>query len=371
MAGLSLWWAPTVLSLLTFQEIDAKDTAAINLLRSESCKPNELASKLPDKSPAYVFYSFPTPPPPKPAAPAASPAAQARNVFQATAGGARPVAASNAPRIDEEDKDDEDKEGKEDKEGEESEEPSASAGAEETEGDAKKEDESNEEKTADDATPDITGLNISEEPAASPEAVRSPSPEAPSKGRVVFIYWCPSGSPVKYRMVYSTTVRGIQQDAMDKVGIEVVGKLETSDKTDLTESAIREVVPNKPKSSSSLPPGGAPRMFGAPAPPGRFGSPASGTPPAASPSRMSSSNPTSPPVFGAPATFGAPRPIRTGSSLSTGSGGSAAASPATGNNDDDESDSSARIQSAFNAFGPRVGGGGGGSFARPRPAGRR
>lgn len=332
------------------QEISAKDTAAINLLRSEACKPNEVASKLPEKSPAYVFYSFPTPPPPKPVRPVTSPnaPAQARNTFQATAGGVRSVPASNAPRIDEEGK-----------EGEEGAEPSESTPAEETEEEGKEDQDEERNVEEKKETPDITGLNIVDEPAQAP--ARSPSPEAASKGRVVFIYWCPSGSPVKYRMVYSTTVRGIQQDALDKVGMEVVGKIETSDKSDVAESAIRDAVPNKSK-SSSLPSMGAPRMFGAPAPAGRFGSPAPAAAPAA---RSPASNPTSPPIFGAP------RPIRTGSSLSTGSGGasSAAASPATGDHDDD-SDSSARIQSAFNAFGPRVGGGGGG-FARPRGPGRR
>ncbi|BEI91317.1 uncharacterized protein CcaverHIS019_0401370 [Cutaneotrichosporon cavernicola] len=315
-------------------EIDAKDTAAINLLRSEACKPNEVASKMPDKSPAYVFYSFPTSPPPKPVRPTATPSAPAasRDTFQATAGGVRNVMHSDAPRYDAEEKEGEDK-----------------------------------EENGKDDVPDITGLKIADEPkAASPP--RSPSPEQPSKGRVVFIYWCPTGSPVKYRMVYSTTVRGIQQDAQDKVGMEVVGKLETSDKSDLTDSSIRDAVPAKKSASLNT---GAPRMFGAPAPAGRFGAPA---PANAGFNRPSSvPKPSSPAVFGAPATFGQPRPIRTSSQMSQGSGNAspAAASPAP-NDDEDESDSSARIQNAFNAFGPRVGGGGnGGGFARPRGPGRR
>ncbi|KLT41749.1 hypothetical protein CC85DRAFT_286152 [Cutaneotrichosporon oleaginosum] len=333
-------------------EIDKNDTAAINLLRSEACKPSEVASKLPDKAPAYVFYSFPTPPSPKPVRPTPAPAAPAasRDTFQATAGGIRHVPHSDAPRYDAE-AEGEKKAGEEGPKAEES-------GTEQGE----------KEETAEE-TPDITGLSIAEEPKpVSPP--RSPSPEQPSKGRVVFIYWCPPGSPVKYRMVYSTTVRGIQQDAMDKAGVEVVGKLETSDKIDLSESSIREAVPAKKSASLNT---AAPRMFGAPAPAGRFGSPApgsSGSAPGSNP-RSPVSNPASPPVFGAPATFGQPRPIRTGSAMSQGSGytSPAAASPAA-QDEGDESDSSARIQSAFNAFGPRVGGGGGG-FARPRGPGRR
>jgi hypothetical protein len=269
------------------------------------------------------------------------------------------VPQSNAPRYDAEEKEGEEKE----KESEEKEGGGESAGAEQ---------EGEKEENGEEETPDITGLKIADEPKPASPPPRSPSPEQPSKGRVVFIYWCPQGSPVKYRMVYSTTVRGIQQDAMDKAGVEVVGKLETSDKSDLTDSAIRDAVPAKKSASLNT---GAPRMFGAPAPAGRFGSPAPGSSYGSNPPsnpRSPISNPGSPPVFGAPAAFGAPRPIRTGSAMSQGSGytSPAAASPAAGNDEGDESDSSARIQSAFNAFGPRVGGGGGG-FQRPRGPGRR
>ena len=43
--------------------------------------------------------------------------------------------------------------------------------------------------------------------------------------RVLFIYTCPTGSPIKFRMVYSSGVRGIQQDATDKSGIEIIAKV--------------------------------------------------------------------------------------------------------------------------------------------------
>lgn len=48
------------------------------------------------------------------------------------------------------------------------------------------------------------------------------------KGRVIFVYCCPPNSPVKYRMIYSTTVRGVQQDASDKAGVEIAAKVRTS-----------------------------------------------------------------------------------------------------------------------------------------------
>ncbi len=61
--------------------------------------------------------------------------------------------------------------------------------------------------------PDVEDLKIEEQ--AAPQ----------SKGRVLFIYTCPSGSPIKFRMVYSSGVRGLQQDARNKAGVEISGKV--------------------------------------------------------------------------------------------------------------------------------------------------
>lgn len=78
--------------------------------------------------------------------------------------------------------------------------------------------------------PDVTDLQIetsaappSESPASTSASPASAAP--PSKGRVLFLYTCPSGSPIKFRMVYSSSVRGVQQDATDKAGIEIAGKV--------------------------------------------------------------------------------------------------------------------------------------------------
>lgn len=72
------------------------------------------------------------------------------------------------------------------------------------------------------------------EVAASPEEEKtSPVGQSPAastkdvKGRVIFIYSCPSSSPVKFRMIYSTSVRGVQQDAIN-LGVEIVGKVSPS-----------------------------------------------------------------------------------------------------------------------------------------------
>lgn len=333
------------------------DAKTIELLTSEACKPEELAGKLPDKQPAYVFYSYPTPPPatpppaPKPAT--AAPAA-AKNTFQATAGGARPVEASNAPRYDAEEKEGDDADMKDDEEKPKDE-------------DEEKKDEDAEEKKDDEAeagegnekegTPSVSNLAIDE-----PDRVtRSPSPPPPSspepvKGRVVFVYWCPPGSPVKFRMVYSTTVRGMQQDAQDKAGIALAGKLEASDRSDVSAKELKEALPGSgpsgsttgtstpAKSHSAGPAFPMPRTrvhgFGAPKP----GSPA--------------------PIFGAPAPAGFGRAPQRSQTLDP-----SETSAASERKADDEDDSKERIKNAFDAFGPRVGAGGG--FARPRGPGRR
>lgn len=237
--------------------------------------------------------------------------------------------------------------------------------------------------------PDVKDLSIEDEPkqeageevSASPEAEKpAPLSTPPSKGRVIFIYSCPGGSPVKLRMVYSTSVRGVQQDAADKAGVDIVGKvshtqalhyqlrttidtcqLETSDIPELTESHLRSALPaNKPKHASSLPTPSSSASGGSSFPKANtsaFGAPA--------------------PAFGG--AFGRPRPIvpkkeNSVSSINTASQvplpNSAPSTPA--DSAVDEGDGKEGIRRAFDAFGPRVGGGGGGGgFARPKPAGRR
>ena len=160
------------------------------MLKSEACTPSQLASKLPPKSPCYTFYSYPTP------APSAAPATNnvsslPRNTFQASQGGARLVNASSAP----------------------------TAEPESTEGEVvgKKEGNEAQEEHADDAS--VKDLSIAE-PAPAPSASA-----VTGKGRILFIYTCPSGSPIKFRMVYSSGAIGMQQDAKDKIGIDISGKV--------------------------------------------------------------------------------------------------------------------------------------------------
>ncbi|KAK8869701.1 hypothetical protein IAR55_000269 [Kwoniella newhampshirensis] len=274
-------------------EIPAGNSAGISLLKSEACTPSQLASKIPSKTPSYAFYAYPTPPSSAPSVKA--PTSTPRNTFQASEGGARTVTTSWTPK---------------DKE------PDA-----ETEG---------------------------EDPTEKTESAEVPAPstpvEKPSKGRVFFIYCCPSASPVKYRMIYSTTVRGMQQDAKDKAGVEIVSKLETSDSADLTESYLKtSLPPAKPSHSSSLPTPSRLGGFGGPAPEAMFGRPR--PQPSSLPLRAATQIPL-------PASTGPSTPV----------GGA-----------EGEEDSKDSIKRAFDAFGPRVNStaSSGGGFARPRPAGRR
>ena len=185
--------------LTMIQEIPAASPGAVALLKSESCVPSALASKLPEKSPCYTFYSYPTPPSAPVSTPAAKTPGETRNTFTATQGGARPVASSWPSQIESQQKD-----------------PDASL----------------EGEKADAQTSDLVDPEKQEAAPAShetPETAKNmETPQAPASGgkpRVIFIYTCPSGSPIKFRMVYSSGVRGIQQDAMDKAGIEIATKV--------------------------------------------------------------------------------------------------------------------------------------------------
>ncbi|OCF41449.1 hypothetical protein I317_04750 [Kwoniella heveanensis CBS 569] len=297
-------------------EIPASNTGAISLTTSDACIPSQLASKIPPKSPSYVFYSYPTPPAPaKPSTTSASAgdSSAPRNTFQASEGGVRIAPTTWQPKT-----------------------------------------------TADEA---------SSTPAPAPAAAEETPASTPSKGRVLFIYCCPSSSPVKFRMIYSTSVRGMQQDAADQAGVEIIAKLETSDPSDLTESHLKSSLPpSKPTHSSSLPTPSKPPIFGAPAP--------SSSNTGSSTSANASAN-----AFGG--AFGRPRPmtqpIRSATQIPLPASGSATPiggepSSSGNGNGDGEGDSKENIRRAFDAFGPRVntpGGGGGAGFARPRPAGRR
>jgi len=56
---------------------------------------------------------------------------------------------------------------------------------------------------------------------------------------IIFIYACPSSSPVKSRMLYSAMVLSLIQTARDNYDVTVVKKVETSDPADLDLSCVK------------------------------------------------------------------------------------------------------------------------------------
>lgn len=175
------------------------------MLKSEACTPSQLSSKLPSNTPCYTFYSFPTPPPPAPSTPLVkptpAPAASSRDTFQASEGGRRAVTTTWAPKTAE---------------------PEENAGEQTPE-------EGAETKVKDLSLDEPAENAEPKEESPTPAAEAQPAaPQQNVKGRVLFLYTCPSSSPIKFRMVYSSSVRSVQQDAKDKAGVEIVGKVRPS-----------------------------------------------------------------------------------------------------------------------------------------------
>ncbi|RXK38585.1 hypothetical protein M231_04091 [Tremella mesenterica] len=361
-------------------EIPQKAQGSIALVKSEACRPSQVGSKLPDKTPSYTFYSYPTPPPPaspvKPAVtspvPASAAPASPRNTFQATQGGVRIVTASSAEIVnrsdrkdeieekvikedeqeteavhadikdvkEEEEKHVEDKKEEDEKVVEQEEEEGKGEEVKVEEEDAKEEENTDEERADKVEEKAETSEEIPKIEALAVEDITVPQSETHRaeprsvKGRVVFIYTCPTASPVKFRMVYSSSVRGVQQEATDKAGVEIVAKLETSDTTDITESYLSFSLSSKPSHSSSLP---NPAMAGFP-----FGRP---RPMPAQPARSASQTPL--PSSG---------PVTPVTSVAG-----------------EEDDGQGEVRKAFDSFGPRVNAASsmGPGFGRPWPVGKK
>lgn len=58
-------------------------------------------------------------------------------------------------------------------------------------------------------------------------AISISEPESIQASKVAFIYTCPAASAVRYRMVYSCSLRGLIRDALDNVGLSVDQKVST------------------------------------------------------------------------------------------------------------------------------------------------
>jgi len=62
--------------------------------------------------------------------------------------------------------------------------------------------------------------------------------EAPKRD-ILFIYACPTSSPVKSRMLYSSGVTGVIHEVLKQHGIVVTKRVETSDPADLDIAFIK------------------------------------------------------------------------------------------------------------------------------------
>jgi hypothetical protein len=79
------------------------------------------------------------------------------------------------------------------------------------------------EKDEDVAPKDVTSDGTS--PPPSDAAASATSPTTATSRKILFIYTCPSSSPVRHRMLYSSALRGVMKDAEDKSGIKVEKKV--------------------------------------------------------------------------------------------------------------------------------------------------
>lgn len=275
--------------------------------------PSQLSKKLPPREPCYTFYSWPNPE------------------------AAADVSSKEEPKAQQ---------------------------ASETE--AVNKDASESDKLPTDDAQDIKGSSSDEK--ESPQQESTPKvivsdPESLPNSKVVFIYTCPSASPVRHRMIYSSSLRGLIRDAQHLVGLTIDKKvsrseflklkcsrshpltlglwqLESSDIEDMTEQHIKDELFAHAQKSHSM-------------------------------DAYSGLSDKKPPVR---------KPVRSATAISQSQSPSASPSVSASSasqlpspSEPERSSSGELPESAFSMFGPRikVGSPGGGSFARPRPAGRR
>ncbi|CDZ98594.1 Protein tyrosine kinase 9/actin monomer-binding protein [Phaffia rhodozyma] len=98
-------------------------------------------------------------------------------------------------------------------------------------------------------------------PPSSPQytffSYRPTDASAESTPIVLFVYTCPPKSPIKMRMIYSSSVGSLVANVKTKVGIEVGKKIESSEPDSLTESEllseIKPLISTNPIRSFSVP----------------------------------------------------------------------------------------------------------------------
>lgn len=291
------------------QHIDPK-TETLTLQDSIQVPPSQLASKLPTKEPCFTFYAWPADKTPN--------LVSGTSFSKPSPNNPSRSASLNVP-------------GKEDPASI----PLPVTPVGETEPSADVKETKTEEETEGDKTESTTE---DEKPTSSPLHASK------VKSEIVFIYSCPSASPIRYRMVYSVAVRATITAGSDKIGQNVNKKIEVSEVQDLTESFLKsEIFPSKATTSSWQ-----------------------SHQPIKNPSRQNSAQSAPSPGY---------RPMPMPNRQSTAPSSTSNTSELSVSDPPSKSSNGSLPDSAFSVFGPRINMGspgvGGGSFSRPRPAGKR
>ncbi|KAJ9119507.1 hypothetical protein QFC22_003215 [Naganishia vaughanmartiniae] len=163
------------------------------------CKPEELASRLPGKEPSYAFYAWPsiTATSFTTEKTAQTPAPEKKNSL--TVPGRQE---SLSPRPTAEGQDEANQ---------------AAAGE-------------NDDKEPKDIALPVSPMPTSPAGDAPPSPARAPSPTSTAQRKIAFVYACPSASPVRNRMLFSTCVRGLIRGAEERCGVKVSKKVKGKEK---------------------------------------------------------------------------------------------------------------------------------------------
>ncbi|GAB1517727.1 Twinfilin-1 [Rhizoctonia solani] len=119
--------------------------------------------------------------------------------------------------------------------------------------------------TKDVSLDDVPGALPASEPAYG---LYSWAQEEGASPHIVFTYTCPSSSPVKYRMLYSSGVASLVNDVKAQAGITVAKRLESSDPTELDLAWLRSELAS-PGSGTTSPADDSKKPFAKPRGPAR------------------------------------------------------------------------------------------------------
>ncbi|KAF8710911.1 Actin depolymerizing protein, partial [Rhizoctonia solani] len=120
--------------------------------------------------------------------------------------------------------------------------------------------------TKDVSLDDVPGALPASEPAYG---LYSWAQEEGASPHIVFTYTCPSSSPVKYRMLYSSGVASLVNDVKAQAGITVAKRLESSDPTELDLAWLRSELASPGSGTTSPPADDSKKPFAKPRGPAR------------------------------------------------------------------------------------------------------